>query len=108
MDGLGENAFPGAAFALQQDGGVIGFGGLARDFQHAAGGVVQGNDLAEIVTSAGEFHIVTHAHPQGQHFAGAVQGGDHVGEMEGLDQVVVSAQLHGFNGAIHHVVGAHH
>jgi hypothetical protein len=37
-----------------------------------------------------------------------VQGGNHVGEMEGLDEVVVGAEFHGFDGAIHHVVGAHH
>ena len=28
--------------------------------------------------------------------------------MERLDEVVVCARLHGFYGAVHHVVGAHH
>ena len=54
------------------------------------------------------FDVVAHAHAQGEHFAGAVEGGDHVGEVEGLDEVVVGAELHGFDGAVDHVVGAHH
>ena len=61
-----------------------------------------------VMAATGLLYVVTHAHTEGEHFAGAVEGGDHVGEMEGLDEVVVGAELHGFDGAIHHVVGAHH
>ena len=108
MDGFREDTFAGAAFALQEDGGVIGLGGLARDFEHARGGFVVGDDLAEVVAAAGLLDVVAHTHAQGEHFAGAVQGGDHVGKVEGLDEVVVGAELHGFDGAVDHVVSAHH
>jgi hypothetical protein len=81
---------------------------LARDFEHARGGFVVGDNLAEVVMAAGLLHVVAHAHAQGEHLARAVEGGDHVGKMEGLDEVVEGAELHGFNGAVDHVVGSHH
>ena len=67
-----------------------------------------GDDCAEVVAALGLFDVVADAHAESEHFAGAMEGGDHVGEVEGLDEVVVGAELHGFDGAIDHVVGAHH
>jgi hypothetical protein len=87
---------------------VIRLSGLTGDFQHAAGGLVQGHDLAEVVAAPGLFHVVAHAHAQSQHFTGAMQGGNHVSQVEWLDEVIVGSQFHGLHGAVHHVVGAHH
>ena len=45
---------------------------------------------------------------QGQHLAGAADGAQHIDDVEGLDEVVVGAELHRLHGAVDHVVGAHH
>ena len=108
VDGFGEHSFAGAAFALNKDGGVVGLGGFAGDFEHAASVGIFGDDASEVVASLGLLDVVADAHAEGEHFAGTMEGGDHVGEVEGLDEVVVGAELHGFDGAIDHVVGAHH
>ncbi len=37
-----------------------------------------------------------------------MQGGDHVRQMERLNQIIVGAQLHRLHGPVDHVIGAHH
>ena len=87
---------------------MIALSGLASDFQHAASRFVLGDNFAEVVAAARLFHVVAQAHSQGKHFAGAMQSGDHVGEVKWLDQVVERPCLHRLHGTIYHVVGAHH
>ena len=55
-----EDALAGAALALQKNRRVIGFGGLACDFEHAARRLVVRDHLAEVVASARLFDIVAH------------------------------------------------
>ena len=62
MNRLGEDAFAGTALSHEQDGGVVGVGSFARDFEHAARGFVLSDHLAEIVPAARLFHVVAHAH----------------------------------------------
>ena len=108
VDRLRKDALAGTTFSHQQNSGVIGVSGLARDFEHAACGFILCDDLAEVVAATSLFHVVAHADPQGEHLAGAMQGGDQVGEVKRLDQVVVGSGLHRVDRAVHHVIGAHH
>ena len=108
VDRLGQNFFSRPALALNQNGGTVAFGGLAGHLQHLPIGGVPGDNFSEVVAALFGLHRIAHPHVQRQHFAGAADGVQHVGNVKGLDQVVVSAQLHRLHGAIHHVVSAHH
>src|SRR5581483_4259846 len=108
VDGPGKNAFTGAAFALNENGGAIGLSGLAGHFQHPAHGRIDGDYAAKIVAPFRALDGVPQTHTKREHFAGAVKGGDHIGQVEWLDEVVEGAQLHGFHRAVDHVVRAHH
>jgi hypothetical protein len=108
MNGFCEHALAGPALALQKNGRVVRFRRLACHFQDPAGGFIESNDFAEVVSSPREFHVVAHAHTQREHLGRPMQGRDHVRQMEGLNQVVVGAQLHRLHRPVDHVVGAHH
>ncbi len=87
---------------------MIAVGGPARHLQHFAHGGTLGNQTLKIVAALSGLHRVVNPHAQREHLGSALDGVNHVSDVEGLDQVVIGAQLHGFDGAIHHVVGAHH
>jgi len=67
-----------------------------------------GDDAAEIVLSLGALDVAAHTNTEGKHFSGALQRSHEVGEMERFDQIVIGSGLHRFDGAIDHVIGAHH
>ncbi len=66
------------------------------------------DDAPEVVAAFGVLHRVADAHPQRQHLGGALNSVHHVGDVEWLDEEVVGAELHGFDGTVYQVVGAHH
>jgi hypothetical protein len=69
VNGLRKHAFAGAAFALQQNRGVLRLGRFACNFEHAARGFVLGHDFAEVITSARLFDVVADANTQREHLA---------------------------------------
>ena len=108
MNGFGEHSLAGTTLTQNQYRGVVGFGGFAGHFQHLDGGGIVSDDMSKIIAALFRFHRITHPHAQSQHLGGTMQNVRHVVEMKGFNQIVKSAQLHGFDGALHQMVGAHH
>src|SRR5262249_55231033 len=108
VDGPGKDSFAGAALSLDKDRGAIHFGGLACDLEHGGHLRIAGDNAAEIIASTGSLDALAKANAKGEHLAGSPDGVDHVGEVKGLDEVVVGAEFHGFDGAINHSIRTHH
>ena len=106
VDGAGDDLLAGAAFPRDEHGGV-GVGDLPDELEHGLHGIGAADD-AEVVV------LLLELGREGDglaHVAGGLEGIGHelleTRDVEGLQQVVERAQLHGLDGRLGGAIGGH-
>jgi hypothetical protein len=88
--------------------GVVGLGGFAGHLQHLDGGGIVSDDMSKIIAPFSDSTESRTRTRKASTSAARCRMFVMSSRVKRLDQIVESAQLHGFDGTLHKMVGAHH